>query len=42
MLIEHFAGVFPLWLAPRQVIVVPVMPKFDEYAEKIMKELQLS
>ena len=27
-LIEHFAGTFPLWLAPRQAIVVPVGEKF--------------
>ncbi len=42
VLIEHFAWVFPLWLAPRQVIIVPVMPKFDGYAEKVMKELRQS
>lgn len=42
VLIEHFAGVFPLWLAPRQVIIVPVMPMFDDYAEKILKELKNS
>jgi len=40
VLIEHFAWVFPLWLAPRQVIIVPVMPKFDSYAKKVMQELQ--
>ena len=42
VLIEHFAWIFPLWLAPRQVIIVPVMPKFDGYAEKVMKELRQS
>jgi len=40
VLIEHFAWVFPLWLAPRQVIVVPVMPKFDDYAKKVEQELR--
>ena len=40
VLIEHFAWVFPLWLAPRQIIVVPVLPMFDEYATKVMKELK--
>lgn len=40
VLIEHFAWVFPLWLAPRQVIVVPVMPKFNNYAQKVMTELK--
>jgi threonyl-tRNA synthetase len=42
VLIEHFAWVFPLWLAPRQVIVVPVMPKFDDYAKKVEQELKKS
>ena len=42
MLIEHFAWIFPLWLAPRQVIVVPVMPKFDGYAKKVMHSLKLA
>ena len=40
VLIEHFAWVFPMWMAPRQVIVVPVLPMFDDYAHKVMKELK--
>lgn len=40
--IEHFAGVFPMWMAPRQVKVVPVLPKFDEYAAKVVDELKKS
>ncbi|MCD5385249.1 threonine--tRNA ligase [Candidatus Gracilibacteria bacterium] len=40
MLIEHFAGIFPLWLAPRQVLVVPVLPMFDEYANKVISDLK--
>ena len=40
MLIENFAWIFPLWLAPRQVIIVPVMPMFDEYAKKVENELK--
>src|SRR5437660_5981741 len=35
ILIEHFAGAFPLWLAPEQVRVLPVSEKFVEYARKI-------
>ncbi len=35
ILIEHFAWVFPLWLAPRQAIIIPVSEKFDSYARKI-------
>ena len=40
VLIEHFAWVFPLWMAPRQVIVIPVLPMFDDYATKVMSELK--
>lgn len=40
VLIEHFAWVFPLWLSPRQVIVVPVLPMFDEYATKVVQNLK--
>ena len=40
VLIEHFAWVFPLWLAPRQVKIVPVVPKFNDYAESVMKDLK--
>jgi threonyl-tRNA synthetase len=40
VMIEHFAGVFPLWLAPRQAIVVPVGEKFNDYAEKVLKSLK--
>lgn len=40
VMIEHFAGVFPLWLAPRQVIVVPVGEKFNNYAEKVLQSLK--
>jgi len=39
ILIEHFAWVFPLWLAPRQVIIIPVLDKFDDYAKKIHEKL---
>jgi len=38
--IEHFAGIFPLWMAPRQVIIVPVLPMFDDYASDVLKELK--
>ncbi len=40
--IEHFAWVFPLWLAPRQVIVLPVGEKFEWYARKVEKQLKAS
>lgn len=34
-LIEHFAGAFPVWLAPEQVRVIPVMPDLMDYANKV-------
>ncbi|MBI89753.1 MAG: threonine--tRNA ligase [Candidatus Marinimicrobia bacterium] len=38
-LIEHFGGNFPLWLAPEQVVVLPVSDKFIDYAKNIVKIL---
>jgi threonyl-tRNA synthetase len=40
ILIEHFAGAFPLWLAPEQVRVVPVSEKFLDYAGKVEQVLR--
>ena len=39
MLIEHFAGAFPLWLAPEQVRVMVVSQKVEEYGRKIQQQL---
>src|SRR5699024_5701947 len=39
ILIEHFAGAFPTWLAPVQVKVLPISDKYMDYAEKVTKEL---
>lgn len=39
IIIEHFAGAFPLWLAPVQVLVIPVSEKFDGYAQSIREQL---
>ncbi|MFC1546420.1 threonine--tRNA ligase [bacterium] len=39
ILIEHYAGAFPFWLAPEQVRILTVTNKQDEYAEKIYKSL---
>ncbi len=39
-LIEHFGGNFPLWLAPKQVIILPVSDKFNDYAYNICKSLK--
>lgn len=40
ILIEHFAGKFPTWLAPVQVRVMAVSEKFSDYAQKIQDELK--
>lgn len=40
VLIEHFAGVFPLWLAPTQVWVLPIAKAHKKYAKEIFKELE--
>ena len=42
VLIEHTAGKFPLWLAPEQVVVLPISEKYNEYAEKVSKVLNNS
>ena len=40
ILIEHFAGMFPTWLAPVQVKVLPISEKFVDYAEKVKGQLE--
>jgi threonyl-tRNA synthetase len=40
ILIEHYAGAFPLWLAPVQVAVLPVSEKVSEYAAQVSAELK--
>jgi threonyl-tRNA synthetase len=40
VLIEHYAGAFPLWLAPVQIGLVPISERHHEYAEKIQQQLQ--
>ena len=35
ILCEHFAGKWPFWLSPRQILVVPVMKEANEYAEEV-------
>ena len=39
ILIEHFAGAFPTWLAPVQVKVLPISDKYMDYANKVLDEL---
>ena len=40
VLIEHYGGAFPLWLAPVQVGLVPISERHQEYAQKVQLELQ--
>lgn len=40
VLIEHFAGKFPLWLAPVQVIVLPIADRHIDYANKVCSSLK--
>lgn len=38
-LLEHYAGKFPLWLAPLQVKILPISDKYAEYADEVKKQL---
>jgi threonyl-tRNA synthetase len=40
VMIEHFAGAFPVWLAPIQVAILPISEKFAEYGEKVRQALE--
>ncbi len=42
ILIEEYAGDFPIWLAPVQIRLVPVAPDFLEYARQVTEQLQLA
>ncbi len=42
VLVEHCAGKFPLWLAPEQVIILPISEKYQKYAEKVSQFLKNS
>ena len=41
-LIEHFAGNFPIWLAPKQVSILPISDKYLDYAKKLLELLRNS
>lgn len=40
ILIEHYAGKFPVWIAPVQVKVLPVSDKYNDYAKKVVAHLE--
>ncbi|XP_037025180.1 threonine--tRNA ligase 1, cytoplasmic isoform X1 [Bradysia coprophila] len=42
ILTENYAGKWPFWLSPRQVMVVPVGPMFDDYADAVRQKLHLA
>ena len=39
-LIEHFAGNFPLWLTPVQMVIIPISDKFNDYATTVYNKLK--
>jgi threonyl-tRNA synthetase len=41
VLIEHFAGAFPLWLAPVQAVIIPISDRHVEYAERVHAALSV-
>ena len=40
VLVEHYAGAFPLWLAPVQAVVIPIADRHNEYAEQVAAQLR--
>ncbi len=40
LLIEKYAGAFPMWLAPTQAVVIPVSPAFNDYAEAVANKMK--
>jgi threonyl-tRNA synthetase len=40
VLIEHYAGAFPMWLAPVQVAILPITDRINEYAERVAADLR--
>ncbi len=42
VLVEHYAGAFPLWLAPVQAVVIPIADRHIEYAQQVSAQLQAS
>jgi threonyl-tRNA synthetase len=40
VLIEHYAGAFPLWLAPVQIVVLPITDRINDYAQEVARGLR--
>ncbi len=41
VLLEHTGGKFPLWLAPDQVVVLPISDKYNDYADDVARKLNM-
>ncbi len=42
MLIEHYGGAFPLWLAPEQAVIIPIADRHKPYAQEVAQRLKLA
>ena len=42
LLVEHYAGAFPVWLMPVQVVLIPIADRHNDYAEQVLAELKSS
>ncbi len=40
VLIEHYAGAFPVWLAPVQAVLIPIADRHVEYAREVAEKLK--
>uniref|UniRef100_A0A7C4XHA9 Anticodon-binding domain-containing protein n=1 Tax=candidate division WWE3 bacterium TaxID=2053526 RepID=A0A7C4XHA9_UNCKA len=40
IIVEHFAGAFPVWIAPIQVEIIPIADRHIEYAEKLQRKMK--
>ena len=40
ILIENYAGKFPFWISPLQIVVIPISEDFEEYASKVSKKIK--
>ena len=40
VLVEHYAGAFPLWLAPVQAVVIPIADRHNDYADSVAEQLR--
>lgn len=42
VIIEHFAGAFPVWLAPVQAVLIPIADRHNDYANKVAEQLKVA